>query len=60
MSPYGVAFLHARTSHHAVHTDFDIKRESESGKNSLDGVIGGGGPAVELTSSNGCIRLLKL
>ncbi|HTM48473.1 MAG TPA: DUF4097 family beta strand repeat-containing protein [Bryobacteraceae bacterium] len=55
------ARVHARTSHSSVHTDFDVKGErDEREKHSLDGVIGGGGPAVNLTSSNGSIRLLKL
>ena len=54
------ARVRARTSHSGIHTDFDVKREGERSKNSLDGVIGMGGPAVELTSTNGSIRLLKL
>ena len=54
------ARVRARTSHSSIHTDFDVKRENERSKHSLDGVIGEGGPALELTSSNGSIRLLKL
>jgi hypothetical protein len=54
------AHVRARTSHSSIRTDFDVKRENENSKNSLDGVIGDGGPPVELTSSNGSIRLLKL
>ncbi len=54
------ARVRARTSHSSVHTDFDVRREIESGKHALDGVIGNGGPTLELTSSNGTIRLLKL
>jgi len=54
------ARVRARTSHSSIHTDFDVKRENERSKHSLDGVIGEGGPALELTSSNGSIRLLKM
>ena len=54
------AHIHAQTSHNAVHTDFDVKREGGDSKSSLDGAIGSGGPTVELTSTNGGIRLLKL
>jgi DUF4097 and DUF4098 domain-containing protein YvlB len=53
------AHVHAHTSHGSVHSDFQVKREDSEGKNHLDGVIGSGGPTVELTSSNGSIRLLK-
>ena len=54
------AHIHAHTSHSAIHTDFDLKREEGDGKNSLDGIIGDGGPTIELNSSNGSIRLLKM
>jgi hypothetical protein len=37
-----------------------VRRDDGGGKNHLDGVIGSGGPTVELTSSNGTIRLLKM
>jgi DUF4097 and DUF4098 domain-containing protein YvlB len=54
------ARIHAHTSHSSIHTDFDVKQEERGGKNHLDGVIGSGGPTVELTSTNGSIRLLKM
>jgi hypothetical protein len=54
------ARIHARTSHSSIHTDFDVRRDDGNGKNHLDGVIGSGGPTVELTSTNGSIRLLKM
>jgi hypothetical protein len=37
-----------------------VRREDARSKNHLDRVIGSGGPTVELTSSNGSIRLLKM
>jgi hypothetical protein len=54
------ARVHARTSQSSIHTDFDVRRDQTDGKNHLDGVIGDGGPTLELTTSNGSIRLLKL
>jgi len=60
LPPGAGARLHARTSHNAVHSDFDVKREGFDSKSSLNGVIGDGGPTVDLTSSNGSIRLLKM
>jgi DUF4097 and DUF4098 domain-containing protein YvlB len=54
------ARVHAHTSNSSVETNFDVKREDNGRKNNLDGVIGSGGPIIELTSSNGRIRLEKL
>jgi DUF4097 and DUF4098 domain-containing protein YvlB len=54
------ARIHAHTSHSSIHTDFDVRRDDGKGKNHLDGIIGDGGPTVELTSTNGSIRLLKM
>jgi DUF4097 and DUF4098 domain-containing protein YvlB len=54
------ARIHAHTSHSTIHSDFDVRRDGAGSKNHLDGVIGSGGPTVELTSSNGTIHLLKM
>ncbi len=54
------ARVHARTSHSSIQSDFDVARENPGSKSSMDGTIGNGGPTVELTSSNGTIRLLKI
>jgi Putative adhesin len=54
------ARVRARTSQSSIHTDFDVHREDLDGRNRLDGIIGAGGPTLELTTSNGSIRLLKL
>jgi len=54
------ARIRAHTSHSSIHTDFDVDREEPHSKNNLQGVIGGGGPTLELTTTNGSIRLLKL
>jgi Putative adhesin len=54
------ARVHASTSHSAIRSDFDVDREESHDKNRLDGRIGAGGPTLELSTSNGSIRLLKL
>lgn len=59
------ADLRARTSHSKVKSDFDVSRtsgggeDSEGDRKSLDGRIGGGGPLMDLSTSNGSIRLVK-
>jgi DUF4097 and DUF4098 domain-containing protein YvlB len=55
------ARLRARTSHGSVHSDFDVMTKGGvMEKHELDGEIGGGGPLLNLTSSNGAIRVLRL
>jgi DUF4097 and DUF4098 domain-containing protein YvlB len=49
----------ARTSNSSVTTDFEIRTQGEISKNHLDGVIGAGGPLIDLSTSNGGIRLLR-
>ena len=53
------ARVSARTSNSSVTTDFEITAHGEISRNHLDGVIGAGGPLIELTTSNGGIRLLR-
>ena len=48
------------SSHHKVVTDFDVRKEGSNSESHLEGVVGAGGPTVELTTSQGSIRLLKL
>lgn len=56
------ARVKAETSNASVSTDFDVVLEGrrKPKKTHLEGEIGGGGPLVELSSSNGTIRLKKL
>jgi DUF4097 and DUF4098 domain-containing protein YvlB len=55
------ARLRAHTSHGSIHSDFDVATKGSTlEKNELDGEIGGGGPLLNLSSSNGTIRVLKL
>ncbi len=56
------ASLHAATnSNGSVRSDFDVLiRAGELSKHRMEGTIGGGGPKIELTTSNGNISLLKM
>jgi DUF4097 and DUF4098 domain-containing protein YvlB len=55
------AHLKADTSNSSVSSDFDVSAQfhGESNKNRLDGIIGSGGPTIELSTSNGHIRIVK-
>jgi hypothetical protein len=55
------ARLNAETSHGSVSSDFDVAglRRSDSDRRKLEGSIGAGGPLIELTTSNGAIRVRK-
>ncbi len=50
----------ARTSNSNITTDFDVSMRGEISKHSMDATIGSGGPLIDLTTSNGGIRLLKM
>jgi hypothetical protein len=51
----------ARTSNSSISSDFDLKVHGEIGKNHVDAAIGsGGGPLIDLATSNGGIRLMKM
>jgi DUF4097 and DUF4098 domain-containing protein YvlB len=55
------AQIRAHTSHGSVTSDFDVTvRSGTLGKDHLEGQIGEGGPLVQLTTSNGSIRILRL
>lgn len=55
------AQIRAHTSHGSVTSDFDVTvRSGTVGKDHLEGQIGEGGPLVQLTTSNGSIRILRL
>lgn len=53
------AQVSARTSNASVTTDFSIQTHGEISRNHLDGVIGACGPLIDLSTSNGGIRLLR-
>lgn len=51
--------LKADTSHGSISTEFDVVGGVVK-KTKLEGAVGGGGPLLELDTSNGSIKLLKL
>jgi len=54
------ARLVADTSNASINSEFDLtSSSSDNKKHHIDGVIGGGGPRLELNTSNGAIRILK-
>jgi hypothetical protein len=48
------------SSNGSVRSDFDITVHGELSKHHIEGVIGSGGPKLQLTTSNGHIELLKI
>jgi DUF4097 and DUF4098 domain-containing protein YvlB len=50
----------ARTSNSSISTDFEVRMQGEFNKNHMDATIGSGGPLIDLSTSNGSIRLLKM
>lgn len=55
------ASVHAATSSTgSVRSDFEILTRGELSRKRIEGTIGGGGPRIDLTTSNGSIRLVKL
>lgn len=51
--------LKAHTSNSRVQSDLPVTGVVEQSKSRLEGVIGGGGPLLNLTTSNGPIRIAK-
>jgi len=54
------ARVDARTSNASVTCDFEVRALGEFNKHRLDGILGNGGPLLDLTTSNAGIRLLKM
>ena len=54
------AQVKAHTSNASVSSDFEVTMKGSLGKNQLEGTIGGGGPALTLTTSNGHIRIEQI
>ena len=54
------ATISAHTSgHDRIYSDFDVTVHGPLSASTLEGTIGGGGPRIELTTSNGNIRLAR-
>lgn len=54
------ARLMARTSNASISTDFEVSDRGRQEKHRLEGTIGSGGPTLDLSTSNGSIRVVKL
>ena len=54
------AHVMARTSNSSITTDFEVRMQGDFNKNHMDATIGSGGPLIDLSTSNGNIRLLKM
>jgi DUF4097 and DUF4098 domain-containing protein YvlB len=55
------ADVRAHTTHASVVSDFDeVRIENEHGRGEMSGRIGSGGRLIELSSSNGSIKILRL
>ena len=54
------AELKASTSNSTVHSDFEVKVSGTASKNHLEGAIGKGGSRIDLSTSNGGIKVLKM
>ena len=54
------ARVRARTSNSPITTEFDVLTKGMIGKHTLEGTLGSGGPLIDLSTSNGGIKLLKM
>lgn len=54
------ARLMAHTSNSEITSDFEIRTQGSFGKNELEGTLGSGGGLIDLGTSNGRIRLLRM
>ncbi|HTQ56901.1 MAG TPA: DUF4097 family beta strand repeat-containing protein [Bryobacteraceae bacterium] len=54
------ADLNAHASNSSISTEFEVATQGALEKHHLEGKIGAGGPAIDLDTSNGSIRLLKM
>ena len=52
------AHLSASTSNGSISSDFEMRMRGEFSRHHLEGTIGIGGPLIDLSSSNGSIRVL--
>ena len=49
----------ASTSNSSISSDFDMQVRGEIRRNHMDATLGSGGPTIDLSTSNGGIRLMK-
>jgi len=53
------ARLIANTSNSSIKSDFEVAVRGQINKHHLEGVIGSGGPTLDLSTTNGTIRILR-
>jgi DUF4097 and DUF4098 domain-containing protein YvlB len=53
------ARLVAGTSNSSISSDFEMRLRGEITKHHIEGSLGNGGPLIDLSTSNGPIRILK-
>jgi len=53
------AHVIATTNNSSINSEFEMRVHGETSRNRLEGDIGKGGPLVDLSTSNGSIRILK-
>jgi hypothetical protein len=53
------ARISADTSNGSISSDFEMRLRGEISKRHIEGTLGNGGPLIDLSSSNGSIRILK-
>ena len=53
------ATVRASTSNGRIRSDFDVKTDDEASRHHLAGTIGPGGPLLDLSTTNGPIRVLR-
>jgi DUF4097 and DUF4098 domain-containing protein YvlB len=59
--PSGIgANLSAHASNSSISTEFEVATQGTLEKHRLEGKIGAGGPEIDLSTSNGSIRIAKL
>jgi DUF4097 and DUF4098 domain-containing protein YvlB len=54
------ANLIANTNNSSISTDFEVQTQGTLSKHHLEGKVGAGGPTIDLSTSNGNIRLIKM
>ena len=53
------ARLAADTSNGSITSDFEMRLRGEISKRHIDGTLGNGGPLIDLSTSNGSIRIVR-
>jgi len=54
------AHVSASTSNSSIHSELELTVQGEFSKNHLEGSIGSGGPLLDLSTTNGSIRLVRM